>query len=124
MGLHAPRKLFSRLPKTFRRVALRHIAPLEVPSTHSKEVGACSMHELSLCNSIFRIVDRAAEGRPVSVVNLQVGQLRQVVPDTLVFCWSMVSEATPLSGSRLNIDSVPGRLMCGSCGSETTVVEA
>jgi len=82
------------------------------------------MHELSLCNSIFRIVDRAAEGRPVSVVNLQVGQLRQVVPDTLVFCWSMVSEATPLSGSRLNIDSVPGRLMCGSCGSETTVVEA
>lgn len=81
------------------------------------------MHELSLCNSIYRIVDRAAEGRPVSVVHLQVGQLRQVVPDTLIFCWSMVCDATSMSGSRLEIDSVPGKLTCSSCATETVVVE-
>lgn len=81
------------------------------------------MHELSLCNSIYKIVDRAADGRPVSVVHLQVGQLRQVVPDTLVFCWSIVSEETSLSGSQLKIDSVPGLLHCKSCDAETPVVE-
>lgn len=82
------------------------------------------MHELSLCNSIYRIVDRAADGRAVAVVHLQVGQLRQVVPDTLAFCWSMVAENTPLEGSRLQIDSIPGRLSCGSCGAETRVTQA
>lgn len=82
------------------------------------------MHELSLCHSIIGIVDRARRDRAVSVVHLQVGHLRQVVPETLRYCWTLVTEATPLAGSVLEIDHVPVRLACGACGAETEVEHA
>jgi hydrogenase nickel incorporation protein HypA/HybF len=74
------------------------------------------VHELSLCGSIANIVGRHAEGRPVSVINIQIGQLRQVVPDTLVYCWELVSEGTPLAGSRIEVEAVPARMRCRACG--------
>ncbi|CAN5294738.1 hydrogenase maturation nickel metallochaperone HypA [soil metagenome] len=79
------------------------------------------MHELSLCRSIYGIVDRARSERPVVVVHLQVGQLRQVVPATLEYCWSMITETTPLADSVLDIDHVPVRLDCRACEARTTV---
>lgn len=79
------------------------------------------MHELSLCGSIYEMVDRAAAGRPVSVIHLRVGQLRQVVPDTLSYCWVLVCEQTDLAGSMLEVDSVPVTLHCPSCDSTTTL---
>lgn len=82
------------------------------------------MHELSLCQSIHGIVDRAREGRPVEVVHLQVGRLRQVVPETLAYCWTLVTDGGPLAGSRLDIDHVPVVLDCGDCGRRTTVADA
>lgn len=48
-------------------------------------------------------------------VNLQVGQLRQVVPETLRYCWTLVSEGTPLAGSVLEVESVPARIACRVC---------
>ncbi len=77
------------------------------------------MHELSLCQSIYRIADRARAGQPVTEVRLQVGMLRQVVPHTLEYCWGLVTEQTPLAGSRLAIDHVPIRLRCRACGRAT-----
>lgn len=82
------------------------------------------MHELSLCQSIYGIVERASEGRPVICVDLEVGQLRQVVPETLVHCWRLVTEDTALAGSRLAIDHVPVSLRCRKCLGETTLAEA
>ena len=55
------------------------------------------MHELSLCQSIYGITDRAREGRPVVTVRLRVGALRQVVPETLKYCWGVVTDTTPLA---------------------------
>lgn len=79
------------------------------------------MHELSLCRSIYGIVDGARRERPVTTVHLQVGQLRQVVPQTLEHCWGLVTETTPLAGSVLEIDHVPVRLDCRACGERTTI---
>jgi hydrogenase nickel incorporation protein HypA/HybF len=79
------------------------------------------MHELSLCGSIYEMVERVAAGRPVKVINLQVGQLRQVVPDTLSYCWTLVCDQTELAGSQLVIDSVPVRLRCHDCELITTL---
>jgi hydrogenase nickel incorporation protein HypA/HybF len=78
------------------------------------------VHELALCRSIYGIVDRARGDRQVEVVHLQVGRLRQVVPETLEYCWRVVTETTPLAGSRLDVDHVPVVLDC-SCGARTTV---
>jgi hydrogenase nickel incorporation protein HypA/HybF len=74
------------------------------------------MHELSICGSVADIVTRRAGGRPVEAIHLQVGQLRQVVPDTLAYCWAMVTTSTDLDGSRLEIEYVRARISCRTCG--------
>lgn len=76
------------------------------------------MHELSLCGAIAEIASRRAGDRTVEVIHLRIGQLRQVVPDTLTFCWSMVSEGTELDGSVLAVERVPAVLRCRTCGAE------
>ena len=81
------------------------------------------MHELSLCQSIGTIVRQHAGDRQVEVVHLTVGQLRQVVPETLVYCWGIVNEGTVCAGSVLDIDHVPGVLTCAQCGQRTTMEE-
>lgn len=73
------------------------------------------MHELSLCRAIARIATEHARGRPVLAITLQVGQLRQVVPQTLIYCWKLVSENTPLAGSQLVVESIPALVECASC---------
>lgn len=82
------------------------------------------MHELSLCRSIHDIADRAREGRAVATIHLQLGQLRQVVPETLVYCWALVSEDTGLDGSILDVDHIPICLRCTDCAAETVITEA
>ena len=48
------------------------------------------MHELSICTAIAKIAHQAAAGRPVERVRVDIGHLRQVVPDTLRHSWDMV----------------------------------
>ncbi len=81
------------------------------------------MHELSICGSIADIVRRHAADRQVETIHVQVGQLRQIVPDTLVYCWSLVSAETGLSGSVLAVESVRARITCHACGSTTEIDE-
>ena len=74
------------------------------------------MHELSVCGSIADIVTRHAAGRRVATIHLRIGQLRQIVPDTLAYCWSLASADTELSGSALDVESVLVRVECRACG--------
>lgn len=79
------------------------------------------MHELSICRSIVAVVDQHAAGRGVASVNLQVGELRQIVPDTLVYCWSLVTENTGLATSQLRVERVPAAIRCTACEHRTTL---
>ena len=81
------------------------------------------MHELSLCESIARAVTREAGGRRVSSVQLRIGALRQVVPDTLVYCWSITSRGPILDGSVLDVELVPAEIECRDCGATTLLEE-
>jgi hydrogenase nickel incorporation protein HypA/HybF len=72
------------------------------------------MHELSLSGAIVDTVVKHASGRQVSLVTLRVGQLRQVVPDTLEFYFGFVSQGTVCEGARLEQVVVPAVLSC--CG--------
>ncbi|MEA2366487.1 MAG: hydrogenase nickel incorporation protein HypA/HybF [Thermoleophilaceae bacterium] len=74
------------------------------------------MHELSLSGAIVNTVEKHAAGRPVSVVNMRIGALRQVVPDTLEFYFEFVSKGTLCEGARLEQELIPARLGCASCG--------
>ena len=79
------------------------------------------MHELSLCRSIYAIAEKAAGTTPISTVHLDVGQLRQVVPQTLQYCWGLVVEQTFLDGSVLEINHIPAVIVCNECGVQTTL---
>ncbi len=74
------------------------------------------MHELSLCHAIAGVVTSHADGRRVEVVRVQVGALRQVVPDTLGFCWEIVRDQDGLPGAVLELELIPGAVECGPCG--------
>jgi hydrogenase nickel incorporation protein HypA/HybF len=78
---------------------------------------------MALCHSIYSIVEGARDGRPVEVVHLRVGALRQVVPETLHYCWQLLAEWTPLYGARLEIEQVPVTLECRDCGAHTVVTD-
>ena len=79
------------------------------------------MHELSLCQAIADSAVRHAAGRPLSRVMVQVGYLRQVVPDALAFSWEMLTSGSELDGCALEIDHVPATVSCRSCGETTTL---
>ena len=73
------------------------------------------MHELSLSSAIVNTVVKHADGRPVSAVNLRVGHLRQVVPDSLEFYFEFVARGTVCEGAVLELEAVPGVLRCDAC---------
>lgn len=79
------------------------------------------MHELSICTSLAAIVAEHADGRPVERVHLDIGHLRQVIPDTLRYSWDIVATDPPLAGSTLVINHIPAVLACNDCGAETTI---
>ena len=79
------------------------------------------MHELSICSAIANTAARHADGRTVSQVTVQVGHLRQVVPDALQFGWEVVSSTTDLKDAELVIEQVPAVVECNGCGAMTTL---
>jgi hydrogenase nickel incorporation protein HypA/HybF len=76
------------------------------------------VHELSLSSAIVNTVVRHAAGRRVLVVNLRVGHLRQVVPDSLEFYFEFVARGTVCEGARLEQEAVPAMLRCDACAAE------
>jgi len=76
------------------------------------------MHELSLSSAIVNTVVKHAEGRRVLVVELRVGKLRQVIPDTLEFYFEFVARGTVCEGARLDQELIAARLRCNGCGQE------
>ncbi|MBV1853102.1 hydrogenase maturation nickel metallochaperone HypA [Catellatospora tritici] len=74
------------------------------------------MHELSVCAALADLVTQRAGDRPVTTISLRIGRLRQIVPDTLAFCWRMVIAETVLDGSRLEIETVDATVSCADCG--------
>lgn len=79
------------------------------------------MHELAVAQAIADTVSGRAEGRRVARVEVRIGHFRQVVPDSLLFSWGLLTESTGLSGCELVIDHVPAVISCRSCRAETTL---
>jgi len=76
------------------------------------------MHELSIAGAVVDTALRHAEDRRVLLVTLRVGQLRQVIPDSLAFYFEIVSRDTLVEGARLEQVVVPVRMRCEDCAHE------
>lgn len=76
------------------------------------------MHELSLAGAIQATALRHADGKPVRSVQMRIGRLRQVVPDSLRFYFGVVAKDTLSDGAELELELVDALLRCGACGGE------
>ncbi|GAA4389821.1 hydrogenase maturation nickel metallochaperone HypA/HybF [Tsukamurella soli] len=74
------------------------------------------MHELAVAESVLDNVSAHTGGSRVTVVRLRIGRLSGVEPDSLRFCFGLVTDGTPLDGAELVIEEPGGRLHCEDCG--------
>lgn len=74
------------------------------------------MHELSIAQSVVDAVCERAGDKRVRSVRLEVGKLCAVVPDSLLFCFDVVTAGTRAEGADLRIDQIPTSGRCRVCG--------
>ena len=76
------------------------------------------MHEMSIAQSLVDILreEMGKNGaRTLRSVRLSIGQLSAVVPDSLNFCFTVMTAETELEGARLIMDMVPLEGVCHDC---------
>jgi len=85
------------------------------------------MHELSICSALVKIVSAELQRQAPSAKLLKavvcVGDLRQVIPETLTFAYETLVAGTSLAGSKLEIRHVPVTARCEKCGWEGALRE-
>ena len=84
------------------------------------------MHEMSLVEGLLEVVRNELRAYPdarVRAVRVRVGQLRQVEPSVLEFCYDAAVRETPLTGSRLEIQQVEAIARCDECSLQFGVEE-
>lgn len=79
------------------------------------------MHELSLCQAIAGVVKPYADGRHIDVVRVTIGSLRQVVPESLSFCWTLVRDYEDMPDAELELEFVTAEVRCRSCDRQSTI---
>jgi len=80
------------------------------------------MHELSVCQSMLRQVEHiAAEhgARAVTAIKVQIGPLSGVEPQLLSQAFPIASAGTVAAAADLQLESLPVRVRCRTCGAET-----
>ena len=86
------------------------------------------MHEMGIAMEIVEIAKASIpadmQGAKIQRVNLMVGKLSAIVPDSLRFCFDLVVKDTPLEGAELAIDEKPVVARCKDCSTEWTVTAA
>lgn len=76
------------------------------------------MHELSICQSMLRIVDKAMEGHPgarLERIYVDVGMGSTVEPCLLREAYAMATAGSAYDGSELVINEIPLVGRCLSC---------
>jgi hydrogenase nickel incorporation protein HypA/HybF len=76
------------------------------------------VHELAITESVVDAVTERLPGARVTCVRLDIGALSGVVPDSVRFCFDLVTEGTDLAGARLEISEIPARCHCPACDAD------
>lgn len=77
------------------------------------------MHEMGIVMEVIDIVKASipadAADAQVACINLKIGKLSAVVPESLRFCFQVATEGTVLAGAKLVIDEIPVKARCSHC---------
>ena len=84
------------------------------------------MHEMSIAQSLVDVIKdemRKADARILRTVRLSIGQMTAIVPDSLSFCFEVITAETELQGARLVMDIIPLMGYCRTCEKEFEIKE-
>lgn len=84
------------------------------------------MHELKIIQDVFPIIENVAQEnhlKSITKVILQIGGLRQVVPEFLQFAFTTVAKDTVAADARLIIEPIPITAHCKNCHKQFMVGE-
>lgn len=79
------------------------------------------MHELPITQSIVNICKEEVEKHNMEKVvgiNLVIGELTGLIPDTIEYYFDIISKDTPAFGARINVKKIPVGIKCSECGAE------
>ena len=81
------------------------------------------MHELSIAMSILEMAEEEAGARNAALeaIHVRVGVLSGVVREALLSAFDLAREASPLGAVRLEIEEVPVKIHCRTCGTDRPV---
>jgi len=83
------------------------------------------MHEMGIALEIVDIatasIPEELKGQRVARINLTVGKLAAVVPDSLRFCFDVAVKDTALEGAELVIEEVAVTARCRDCGEQWAI---
>lgn len=80
------------------------------------------MHELSIMKDVLQVALEYAEKNDVKKIKkiaLSVGALATVVPDWAQMFFEYVAKGTVAEDAKIEIETIPARIRCRSCGAET-----
>ena len=76
------------------------------------------MHELAITESVVAAVSEQVGAARVTRVQLRIGKLSGVVPESVRFCFDVCTQGTVLAGAQLDIVETPGRAHCRDCDTD------
>jgi len=82
------------------------------------------MHEMAIAQGILDIVLEAAAGNAAETVvriKLQVGEMTEVEPEALTFCFAALAAGTAAAAAQLDVEVMPLIGRCRDCGREFKV---
>ncbi len=84
------------------------------------------MHEMSLCESIRKVVEAEARKHGVARVTrlrVEIGRFASVEKQALAFAFDVVMRGGPAEGAVLEMIDLPGRATCCDCGHEVEIAQ-
>ncbi|MGE0085506.1 MAG: hydrogenase maturation nickel metallochaperone HypA [Desulfococcaceae bacterium] len=87
------------------------------------------MHEMGIAMQVAEIataalkesVPETGEDIRVEQVNLRIGKLSSVIPESLRFCFGIITQDTVLAGAKLKIEEIPVVARCKDCQAQWTI---
>ena len=85
------------------------------------------MHEMGIALQIIQIAIDAIPSDmdhcKINAVNVEIGNMSSIVPDSLSFCFEIGSKDTPCSEAELIIEIIPAVMKCNDCNTEWNIDE-
>jgi len=79
------------------------------------------MHELSIVQSMMKIVEKASEGKEVTRLVVKIGKMSGIEPHFLKESFDFFKEGTVCETAEMEIIEVEIKIKCFECGNESEI---